>query len=393
MIRHKSFATVISSFAKGCYLNFIWSLWGFWKLLMWKQNKTFTLSNKWVWVKIRYPKLWMVNTKLDLQHRNPSRMLNSGNIFFYDFNMVFDTIGRYEFDTLWIWGCDFDMVLIMFLIWFGLWFTYGIGCDWYGFNMVPMSWLQKKKQKQPRDRFLVDFSKDFCGFGMILIWFWYDFDTILIRFWYDFDTILVWFWSGFYMVPVSWLQKKKQKQPRDMFLVEFSMVFRVLVWFWYGFDTILIRFWYGFDMVPVSRLQKKKQKQPRDRFLVNLVEGFFCGFDMILTWFWCDFDTVLICFWYDFDMVLIRFCIWFWIWFRWVGFKSQVWPTSRIITETISKSYLKPYQHHNCKTKPETIHNNKSYLKRIKIIKKNILKNLHPRDFGCGKTRLTSVVP
>ena len=65
-------------------------------------------------------------------------------------------------------------------------------------------------------------------------------------------------------------------------------------------------------------------------------------------------------------MVLIRF----WIWFRWAGFKSQVWPTSRIGTETISKSYLKPYQHHNCKTTPETIHNNKSYPKRIKIIKK-----------------------
>ena len=95
-----------------------------------------------------------------------------------------------------------------------------------------------------------------------------------------------------------------------------------LIRFWYDFDTILIRFWYGFD-------------------------------------------TILIRLWYDFDMVLIRF----WIWFRWVGFKSKFWPTSRVITETISKSYLKPYQHHNCKTTPETIHTNKSYLKRIKIIK------------------------
>jgi hypothetical protein len=31
-------------------------------------------------------------------HRSSSRMPNSGNMFFYDFNMVFDTIGRYLID-------------------------------------------------------------------------------------------------------------------------------------------------------------------------------------------------------------------------------------------------------------------------------------------------------
>jgi hypothetical protein len=33
-------------------------------------------------------------------------------IFFYDFNMVLDTIWRYEFDMLWIWGYDFDMGVV-----------------------------------------------------------------------------------------------------------------------------------------------------------------------------------------------------------------------------------------------------------------------------------------
>ena len=146
-------------------------------------------------------------------------------IFFYDFNMVLDTIWRYEFDMLWIWGY-FDMGFVTILIWF-----------WYGFDMVPASWLQEKKQKQHGDRFLVDVSRIF----MVL----------------------------------------------DRFLVDLSKVFVVLIWFWYDFDTLLIRLWHGFD-------------------------------------------TILIWFWYDFGI--------FWIWFRWVGFKSQVWPTSRIITETISKS-------------------------------------------------------
>ena len=85
--------------------------------------------------KLGTPKLWMVNTKLDLQHRNPSRMLNSGNIFF--------TI------LIWFWIRFDDMNLICF--------EFGV---------------------------------------MISIWFWFGFDTILIRFWYDFDMILIRFWYG-----------------------------------------------------------------------------------------------------------------------------------------------------------------------------------------------------
>ena len=99
---------------------------------------------------------------------------------------------------------------------------------------------------------------------MISIWFWYGFWMVLIRFWYDFDTILIWFCYGFDMVPASWLQKKKQKQRRDRFLVNVSRIFMVLVWFWSGFDAILVRFWYASD-------------------------------------------TILIRFWYDFDPVFIWF--------------------------------------------------------------------------------------
>ena len=137
---------------------------------------------------------------------------------------------------------------------------------------------------------------------MISIW-------VLLRFWYDFDTILIWFWYGFDMVPVSWLQTKKQKQPRDRFLVKFSSVFMVSVWFWYGFDTISIRFWYdfdtfliwfwyGFDMVPVSWLQKKNRNSPGT--------GFWSMFRRFL-WFWFDFDTILIWVWYDFFWIFFRY--------------------------------------------------------------------------------------
>ena len=214
------------------------------------------------------------------------------NLICFEFGVMISIWFWYGFDTVLIrFWYDFDMILIWF--------------QWVGFK--------KKKQKQQRDRFLVDVSRFFYGFGTILIWFWCDLGTILIRFWYDFDTVLVWFWSGFYMVPMSWLQKKETETAQEHV---FGRVFNgfygfgmILIWFWYDFDTISIRFWYDFDMVPVGWLQKKKQKQPRDRFLVDLskVLWFWYDFDTILIRFWYDFDTVLIRFWYGFGMILIRF--------------------------------------------------------------------------------------
>ena len=231
------------------------------------------------------------------------------------------------------------MVLILF----------GNGASFSGFLT---GWLQERKRKQPRDSLLVDFSRVF-----VVLIFWYGFDTILIRSWYDCDMILIRFWYG-----SSELASEKETETAQgqVFGRFFRKILMVLIWFWYGFDTILIRFWYaldtvliwfwyGFDMVPVSWHQKKKQKQPRDRFLVVFRRflGFWYDFDTILIRFWCDFDTILICIWYDFGYVPMD-------WLQ-IACLTQ----SRIRTETISKSYLKPYQHHNSKTTPETIHNNK----------------------------------
>ena len=73
------------------------------------------------------------------------------------------------------------MSLIWFELWFRLWFRYGLGYDfdmvliWFG-NGAAFSgtfqgsrWvgLEKQKQKQPRDRLLVNFSRVF----MVLILF------------------------------------------------------------------------------------------------------------------------------------------------------------------------------------------------------------------------------
>ena len=102
--------------------------------------------------------------------------------------MVFDTIGGCEFDTLWIWGYDFDMVLLCF--WYGL--GYGLDMVWErsAFFRVPDGLASRKDTEtapgQPFGRFL----EVFCSC-------WYDFDTILIRFWHDFDTIPIWCWYDF----------------------------------------------------------------------------------------------------------------------------------------------------------------------------------------------------
>ena len=150
--------------------------------------------------------------------------------------MVLDTIWRYEFDMLWIWGYDFDMGFVTILI-----------LIWYGFDMVPVSWLQTNRNS-PGTGFWSSFQVFLWfryDFDMVLIRFWYDFVTILIRFWYDFDTVLMWFqWVGF---------KKRNRKSRG---TGFWSIFRrflcfdlILIRFWYGFDTILNIFWIWFQWV------------------------------------------------------------------------------------------------------------------------------------------------
>ena len=73
---------------------------------------------------------------------------------------------RFEFGIMFsVWFCFvFDMVFL----WCGLWFGYCFGC-YCMVNGAPFSpRLQERKQKQPRQRLLVDFS---CSFEMVLIWF------------------------------------------------------------------------------------------------------------------------------------------------------------------------------------------------------------------------------
>ena len=227
------------------------------------------------------------------------------------------------------------------------------------FSGFPTGWLQERKQEQPRDSLLVDFTRVlvvfiwFCyGLDMVLIRFWYGFDIIFIQFWYDFDTVLIWFrWVGF--------KKRKQKQPRDSLLVDFTRVLVVFIWFCYGLDMVLIRLWYnfytiliwfryGFDMVPVSWLQKKETETTPGQVFSRFFAG-FCDFDMILIWFWkADFDTILIRFWIGVNMV------WDMVPVGWLH-TLQFWISTHIKNHKLSRSYLKPYQHHKCKTTPGTI--------------------------------------
>ena len=200
------------------------------------------------------------------------------------------------------------------------------------FFRVPDGLASRKETEtapgQPFGRFLAGF----CGFD-ILIWLWYDFDTLLIRLWYDFDTVLIWFqWVGF--------RKRNRNSPgtgfRSIFQKDFDGFDMILIWLWYDFDTILIRSWYGFDMILIrfwygsSELASEKETETAQ----GQVFGRFSKVFGVLIWFWYDFDTLLMRLWYDFDLYLIRF----WIWFRWIGFKSHVWPNQ--------ESELKPYQNH-----------------------------------------------
>ena len=61
----------------------------------------------------------------------------------------------------------------------------------------------------------------------------YSLDMVLECFGCDFDMVLIWFGNGapFSGFLTGWLQKKKQKQPRDRFLVDFSRVFVALIGF------------------------------------------------------------------------------------------------------------------------------------------------------------------
>ena len=144
---------------------------------------------------------------------------------------------------------------------------------------------------------------------MILLWFWYGFDTILIQFWYDFE-ILIWFWYGFewFWYGSSELASKKETEtaqgPGTVFVVAFSRVYRfdfdmILIWFWYDFDTILIRFWHAFDTIFIR---------------------FWYDFDTVLRWFQCvgfkkrNRNSPGTCFWSIFrrslwfDTLLISLC-------------------------------------------------------------------------------------
>ena len=112
----------------------------------------------------------------------------------------FDMISRYDFDTLWIKGYDFNMILLW--VWSGL--SYGLG---YGLDMV---------------------------LDVILIWFWSGFDLVWER-----SAAFFWDFSGF---PMGWLGKTKTETVPGQ---AFGQFLKGL----YGFDTILIQWWYDFDVV------------------------------------------------------------------------------------------------------------------------------------------------
>jgi hypothetical protein len=264
---------------------------------------------------------------------------------------------RFEFGLM----ISFDMVLLCF--WYGL--GYGLDmvleyfrCDfemvliWFGngasFSGFLTGWLQERKRKQPRDSLLVDFSRVF-----VVLILWFVFDTILKRSWHDCDMILIRFWYGSSELASEKETETAQGQVFGRFFKDFYGFDMILIWLWYDFDTLLIRFWYDFDTVLIwfqwVGIRKRNRNSPGTGFW-SFFEGFW-GFDMILIRFWYAFDATLIRFWFVFDTILDMVPM------DWLQIACLT--QSRIRTETISKSYLKPYQHHNSKTTPETIHNNK----------------------------------
>ena len=151
-------------------------------------------------------------------------------------------IWRYEFDTLWVWGYEFNMVLLC---------LYGLGCGldmvldiwfWYGFDMVwersaffrvPHGLASRKETETAPGQAFARFLEGFCGFNMILIRFWYGFDAILIWFWYNLIWCLMWFWYGSGGLASKKETFKNQGHAFGQFLDGFC-----------GFDMILILFWY-----------------------------------------------------------------------------------------------------------------------------------------------------
>ena len=113
---------------------------------------------------------------------------------------------RYEFDTLWMWGYDFDMVwygfgygldlanMVLDMIW------YGLIRFWYDFDIVfwRFRWVGLKKGNRIRaGTGFWSISPRFLGFDM----FWYDFEAMLIWFWYVFK-----FCSQFWPISKSLLK-------------------------------------------------------------------------------------------------------------------------------------------------------------------------------------------
>ena len=108
---------------------------------------------------------------------------------------------------------------------------------WYGFGILYrflMGWLPQKEAETAQGHFL----RISPGF----LWFWHCCKTILIRFWHSFDMIFR-FWYGSGTLASA---KGNRNSPGKCV---FSWIFVVLIRFWYDFDTILIRFCYDFDTI------------------------------------------------------------------------------------------------------------------------------------------------
>jgi hypothetical protein len=106
-----------------------------------------------------------------------------------DFSMVFVVLIWF---LIWVWYC-FDTSTFWYAvdtIWYDLvrfWYDSDLILIW--FRWVGFKRVNRNSQRQVFGRFL----DGFCGFDMILIYF---FNMVLIRFWYDSDTILIRLWQG-----------------------------------------------------------------------------------------------------------------------------------------------------------------------------------------------------